>query len=160
VWLLSFFVSLAARFLSCSDSLVAVAGARVYRTGRTTKLAEQKQELNIALLKVIEKDGAVERLSEQLQSECRTLALSYPFCGPAITCRSIRLLEIKTELEQSQMAWEQDAAAWNQARDTQRQSEAARQKTIEDLAKLGRAISTTMAGLSVSLGPVTPETLV
>jgi hypothetical protein len=58
------------------------------------------------------------------------------------------------------MAWEQDAATLNQARDTQRQSEAARQKTIEDLAKLGRAISTTMAGLSVSLGPVTPETLV
>jgi hypothetical protein len=31
---------------------------------------------------------------------------------------------------------------------------------IEDLAKLGRAISTVMAGLNVSLGPVLPETLV
>jgi hypothetical protein len=33
----------------------------------TTKLAEQKLELNSALLKVIEKDDAIERLSEQLQ---------------------------------------------------------------------------------------------
>jgi hypothetical protein len=31
---------------------------------------------------------------------------------------------------------------------------------IEDLAKLGRAISMVMAGLSVSLGPVLPEMLV
>jgi hypothetical protein len=58
------------------------------------------------------------------------------------------------------MAREQDAAILNQARDAQRQSEAARQKTIEDLAKHGRAISTAMAGLGVSTGPVTPETLV
>jgi hypothetical protein len=79
VWLLYFFVSLTARFLSRSDSLVVVAGARVCHAGMTAKLAEQKQELNTALLKVIEKDGALRRLSEQLQSECRTLALSYPF---------------------------------------------------------------------------------
>jgi 4-hydroxy-3-methylbut-2-enyl diphosphate reductase IspH len=58
------------------------------------------------------------------------------------------------------MAREQDAAALNQTRDAQCQSKAARQKTIEDLAKLGRAISTAVAGLGVSLGPVTPETLV
>jgi hypothetical protein len=38
----------------------------LYRAGMTAKLAEQKQELNTALLKVIEKDGAIGRLSEQL----------------------------------------------------------------------------------------------
>jgi hypothetical protein len=32
----------------------------------TTKLAEQKLELNSALLKVIEKNGTIERLSEKL----------------------------------------------------------------------------------------------
>jgi 5-formyltetrahydrofolate cyclo-ligase len=37
------------------------------------KLAEVKQERNIALLKVIEKEAAIRRLSEQLQSECRVL---------------------------------------------------------------------------------------
>jgi hypothetical protein len=41
-----------------------------------TKLAEVKQERNAALLKVIEKEGAIGRLSEQLQSECRTVVLS------------------------------------------------------------------------------------
>jgi hypothetical protein len=35
----------------------------------TSKLAKQKLELNSALLKDIEKDGAIERLSEQLQSK-------------------------------------------------------------------------------------------
>jgi hypothetical protein len=44
----------------------------------TAKLVEQKQGLNIALLKVIEKDGAIGRLSEQRQSKCRALALSPP----------------------------------------------------------------------------------
>jgi hypothetical protein len=58
------------------------------------------------------------------------------------------------------MAQEQDAAALNQARDAQCESEAAHQKNAEDTAKLGRAISTAMAELCVSLGPVTPETLV
>jgi hypothetical protein len=48
----------------------------------------------------------------------------------------------------------------NQARDAQRELETARQKNIKDLAKLGRAISTVMAGLGVSLGPGTLETLV
>jgi hypothetical protein len=51
-------------------------------------------------------------------------------------------------------------AALNQARDVQHESEAARQKNAEDMAKLGRAISTAMAGLSMSLGPVSPEMLV
>jgi hypothetical protein len=58
------------------------------------------------------------------------------------------------------MAREHDATALNQARDAQRKLEATRQKNIEDLAKLGRAVSTAMAGLGVSLGPVTPEMLV
>jgi hypothetical protein len=49
----SFFVSLAAHFLSRSDLLVVVAGACVIHTGMTAKLAEQKQELNTTLLKVI-----------------------------------------------------------------------------------------------------------
>jgi hypothetical protein len=41
--------------ISCHvlDLLVVAAGARVIRAGMTTKLAEQKQELNAALLKVI-----------------------------------------------------------------------------------------------------------
>jgi hypothetical protein len=59
--------------------LVVVAGARVIRAGMTTKLAEVKQELNTTILKVIEKDGAIRRLLEQLQSKCRTLALSSSF---------------------------------------------------------------------------------
>jgi hypothetical protein len=42
VWLLSFFASLTAHFLSCSDLLVAVAGVRVYRVGMTAKLAKEK----------------------------------------------------------------------------------------------------------------------
>jgi hypothetical protein len=59
--------------------LVVVAGARVIRVGMVTKMAEAKQERNAALLKVIEKEGAIGRLSEQLQSECRALTPSYPF---------------------------------------------------------------------------------
>jgi hypothetical protein len=49
---------------------------RVYRAGMTLKLAEQQQELNIALLKVIEKDSAIKRLLEQLESKSRTLVPS------------------------------------------------------------------------------------
>jgi hypothetical protein len=77
-----------------------------------------------------------------------------------MTCRSVHLSEVKTELEQSQMAQEQDATALNQARDAQRKLEAIIQKVIEDIAKLRRAMSPAMAGLGVSLGPVTPETLI
>jgi uncharacterized protein YqfA (UPF0365 family) len=62
--------------------------------------------------------------------------------GPIITCHSIRLSEVKTELAQSQMAREQDATALNQAQDAQCKSEAISQKVIEDIAKLGRAMST------------------
>jgi hypothetical protein len=35
----------------------------------TSKLAEQKQELNTTLLKNIEKDNSIGRLSEQLESK-------------------------------------------------------------------------------------------
>jgi hypothetical protein len=58
------------------------------------------------------------------------------------------------------MAREQDAVALNQAPNARRESEEARRVNIEDLAKLGRATSTVMAGLDMSLGPVLPETLV
>jgi hypothetical protein len=52
---------------------------RVYHAEMTSKLAEQKQELNTVLLKVIEKDGAIGRLSEQLGSESRILVPSPSF---------------------------------------------------------------------------------
>jgi hypothetical protein len=53
-----------------------VAGARVIHARMVAKLAAVKQERNAAVLKVIEKEGAIGHLSEQLQSECRTLVLS------------------------------------------------------------------------------------
>jgi hypothetical protein len=43
-----------------------VAGARVIRAGMVEKLAAVKKERNSAVLKVIEKEGAIGRLSEQL----------------------------------------------------------------------------------------------
>jgi hypothetical protein len=58
------------------------------------------------------------------------------------------------------MSREQDAAALSQARDDQHKSEAISQKVIGDIAKLGRAMSTAMAGLGVMLGPMTPEMLI
>jgi hypothetical protein len=58
------------------------------------------------------------------------------------------------------MAPEQDAATLNQVRDAQRKSEAINQKVIGDIAKLGRAMSTAMAELGMTLGPMTPETLI
>jgi hypothetical protein len=48
----------------------------------------------------------------------------------------------------------------SQARDAQRKSKAISQKVIGDIAKLGRAMSTAMVGLGVTLGPMTPETLI
>jgi hypothetical protein len=42
---------------------------RMYRAGMTSMLAEQKKEMNSALLKIIEKDSSIERLSEQLESK-------------------------------------------------------------------------------------------
>jgi hypothetical protein len=48
----------------------------VIRAGVVTKLAATKEERNTAVLKIIEKEGAIRHLSEQLQSECRTLVPS------------------------------------------------------------------------------------
>jgi hypothetical protein len=45
----------------------------VHHAGMTLKLAEQKQELNSALLKVIEKDSSIGCLSEQLEGKPNTL---------------------------------------------------------------------------------------
>jgi hypothetical protein len=53
--------------------LAVVAGARVIRVGMVVKLAAVKQERNAAVLKVIEKEGTIWRLSEQVQSKCRDL---------------------------------------------------------------------------------------
>jgi hypothetical protein len=58
------------------------------------------------------------------------------------------------------MAREQDAVALNQAQSARHELEEVRRMNIEDLAKLGRAIRTVMAGLGVSLGLVLPDTLV
>jgi hypothetical protein len=46
-----------------------VAGAGVIHAGMVVKLVAVKQERNAAILKVIEKEGAIRRSSEQLQSE-------------------------------------------------------------------------------------------
>jgi hypothetical protein len=48
----------------------------------------------------------------------------------------------------------------SQDRDAQRKSQAISEKVIGDIAKLKRAMSSSMAGLGVSLGPRTPETLI
>jgi hypothetical protein len=58
------------------------------------------------------------------------------------------------------MSREQDVAALSQARDAQRKSEAISQKVIGDITKLGRAMSTAMAGLDMMLMPMAPETLI
>jgi hypothetical protein len=55
---------------------------------------------------------------------------------------------------------EQDATTLSQARDAQCKSEAISQKAIGDITKLERVMSSAMAGLGVSLGPMTPETLI
>jgi hypothetical protein len=47
-----------------------VARSRVIRVGMVVQLATVKQERNAAILKVIEKDDVLKRLSEQLQSTC------------------------------------------------------------------------------------------
>jgi hypothetical protein len=44
------------------------AGSRVIRMRMVVQLATVKQERNTAILKVIEKDGVLKRLLEQLQS--------------------------------------------------------------------------------------------
>jgi hypothetical protein len=45
-----------------------VAGSHVIHTGMVVQLVTVKQEQNAVVLKVIEKDGVLKRLSEQLQS--------------------------------------------------------------------------------------------
>jgi DNA repair exonuclease SbcCD ATPase subunit len=94
-----------------------------------------KQERNTAILKVIEKDGVLKRLSEQLQ-------------------------KVQTELEQVRASREQDATALSQTRDALRKSEAISEKAIGDVAKLGRSWSSAMVALGVSFGPRMPETLI
>jgi hypothetical protein len=77
-----------------------------------------------------------------------------------MTCGSCSFSEVQTELEQLQMSREQDVSTLIQARDAQLKSEAASQKVIGDIAKLGRAMSTAVAGLGVTLGPMKPEMLI
>jgi hypothetical protein len=55
-------------FLLRLDLMTLVAGSRVIRAGMVVQLATVKQEQNAAVLQVIEKDGVLKRLSEQLQS--------------------------------------------------------------------------------------------
>jgi hypothetical protein len=106
------------RLLSvCIDLASRVPGMRVYRTGMTMKLVEKTRELNTALLKIIEKDSSIERLSEQLESKRSVLILFLHFLR---VCRdtSIPLFssETRAELEQSEMAQVQVAVELGQAR--------------------------------------------
>jgi hypothetical protein len=48
--------------------LLTVSGLHTYRVGMTVKLTEKTQEVNVALLKILEKDGSIKQLSEQLES--------------------------------------------------------------------------------------------
>jgi hypothetical protein len=128
-------VYLSACFLSRLELMTLVGGSRVIRAGMVVQLATVKQERNAAILKVIEKDGVLKFLSEQLQ-------------------------KIQTELEQVRASREQDAAALGQAREARRKSEANAKKAIGDVAKLGRSLSSAMVVLDVSFGPQTPETLI
>jgi hypothetical protein len=60
--------------------------------------------------------------------------------------------EVQAELEQSWASREQDVAALSQACEARRKSEAISEKAIGDIAKPGRAMSSAMAALGVSLG--------
>jgi hypothetical protein len=99
------------------------------------QLATVKQERNAAILKVIEKDGVLKRLSEQLQ-------------------------KVQAKLEQVRASREQDATALSQAHDALCKSEAISEKAIGDVAKLGRTLSSAMVALGMSFGPRTPEMLI
>jgi hypothetical protein len=59
---------LSACSLSGPDLKTLGAGSRVIRAGMVVQLATIKQERNVGILKVIEKDGVIKRSSEQLQS--------------------------------------------------------------------------------------------
>jgi hypothetical protein len=50
-----------------------------YHAGMIVKLTEKTQELNAALLKIIEKDSSIERLLEQLESKPYTPTSFLPF---------------------------------------------------------------------------------
>jgi hypothetical protein len=63
-------------------------------------------------------------------------------------------------LGQSRASREHDAVALSQAHDARRKAEVISEKAIGEIAKLGRAMSSTMAALGVPLGPRTPETLI
>jgi DNA repair exonuclease SbcCD ATPase subunit len=126
---------LSAFFLSRLDLMILVAGSRVIRTGMVVQLTTVKQERNASILKVIEKDGVLKRLSEQLQ-------------------------KVQTELEQVRASREQDANALDQAREAQRKSEAIAEKAIGNVAKLRRSLSSAMVALGVSFGSRMPETLI
>jgi uncharacterized phage infection (PIP) family protein YhgE len=54
-------------FLSRLDLVTLAAGSRVIRAGMVVQLATVKHERNATILKVIEKDNVLKRLSEQLQ---------------------------------------------------------------------------------------------
>jgi hypothetical protein len=88
--------------LAHSDVSSAAPRMRVYRAGMTSKLAEQKLELNSALLKVIKKDNSFVRLLEQLESKPGILTPSLPFLR-AFHNPSPYLFssETRVELEQS-----------------------------------------------------------
>jgi hypothetical protein len=61
-------VWLSACSLSGPDLMTLVAGLHVIHAGMVVQLATVKQERNVAILKVIEKDGVLKCSSEQLQS--------------------------------------------------------------------------------------------
>jgi chromosome segregation ATPase len=131
----SVLVYLSTYFLSRLDLMTLVVGSRVIRAGIVVQLAMVKQERNAAILKVIEKDGVLKRLLEQLQ-------------------------KIQTELEQVRASREHDATTLNQAREARRKSEAIAEKAIGDVTKLGRSLSSAMVAFGMSLGPRTPEVLI
>jgi hypothetical protein len=132
----------------------------VIRAWMTTKLAEVKQELNTALLKVIEKDGAIGRLSKQLQSKCQNMTLYLPcarihhnlsFCSSFRGQGRARAIADGSGVECGRL----EPGPGRRVK-----SGAISQTVIGDIAKLGTAMSTAMAGLGMTFGLMTPETLI
>jgi hypothetical protein len=79
-----------------------VAGSRVIHAGMVVQLATIKQERNATILKVIEKDGVLKRLSEQLQSTFQTWVLSpCSFSSSRALCDSLSSLV----LQRSRLSW-------------------------------------------------------
>jgi hypothetical protein len=126
----------------------------------TTKLAEVKQELNTALLKVIEKDGAIGRLSEQLQSKCQNLTLSPP-C--ARIHRNLSFCSSFRGQDRAGAVADGSGAGCGRPEPSPgcpAQVVGHQPEVIGDITKLGRVMSRAMAGLGVTLGPMTPEMLI